>query len=88
MNTVTESPLKNGLCRRRNAVVDRCLEKILEDDLRTPVATALQWALNKKNSWQMWCDFSSCQLVYGVNPNIALIMTVMERITINSSFAN
>ena len=36
----------------------------------------------------MWCDFSSCQLVYGVNPNIALIMTVMERITINSSFAN
>ena len=88
MNTVTESPLKNGLCRRRNAVVDRSLEKILEDDLRTPVATALQWALNKKNSWQMWCDFSSCQLVYGVNPNIALIMTVMERITINSSFAN
>ena len=42
MNTVTESPLKNGLCRRRNAVVDRCLEKLLEDDLRTPVATALQ----------------------------------------------
>ena len=52
---------------------------------------ALSWALNIKNSLQMWCGFSSYQLVYGKNLNIPSVMTdnppALEGSTISSSFA-
>ena len=91
MNTAAESPWQNGLCERNHAVVDHCLEKILEDSPKLPLATALSWALNAKNSLQMWCGFSSYQLVYGKNPNIPSVMTAnppaLEGTTVSSYFA-
>ena len=86
-----ESPWQNGLCEQNHAVVDRCLEKIMEDNPHIPLKTALSWALNAKNSMQMWCGFSSYQLVYGKNPNIPSVMTdnppPLEGRTISSSSA-
>ena len=59
MNTAAESSWKNGLCERNHAVVDRCLEKIMEENPHISLKTALSWALNAKNSLQVWCGFSS-----------------------------
>ena len=91
MNTAAESPWQNGLCEQNHAVVDRCLEKIMEDNPHMPLKTALSWASNANNSPQMWCGFSSYQLVYGKNPNIPSLMTdnppALEGSTISSSFA-
>ena len=91
MNTGAESPWQNGLCERNHAVVDCCLEKIMKDNPHISLKTALSWALNAKNSLQMWCGFSSYQLVYGKNLNISSVMTdnppALEGSTISSSFA-
>ena len=91
MNTGAESPWQNGLCERNHAVVDCCLEKIMKDNPHISLKTALSWALNAKNSLQMWCGFSSYQLVYGKNLNIPSVMTdnppALEGSTISSSFA-
>ena len=91
MNTAAESPWQNGLCARNHAVVDCCLEKIMEDNPHIPLKTTLSWALNAKNSLQMWCGFSSYQLVYGKNPNIPSVMTdnlpALKGSTISSCFA-
>ena len=91
MNTATESPWQDGLCEQNHAVVDHCLEKIMEDNPHIPIKTALSWAFNAKNSLQMWCGFSSYQFVYGKNPNIPSIKTdnppTLEGSTISSSFA-
>ena len=74
-STAGESPWQNGLCERNHAVVDRCLEKILEDDPKLSKEVALMWAINAKNSLQMWSGFSSYQLVFGQNPNIPSVLT-------------
>ena len=74
-NTVGQSPWQNGLWERNHAVVDRCLEKILEDNPDKPIDMALAWAVNAKNSLQMWLGYSSYQLVFGQNPNIPGVMT-------------
>ena len=41
LNTAGQSPWQNGLCERNHAAVDRCLEKILEDNPDTPTDMAL-----------------------------------------------
>ena len=74
LNTAGQSPWQNGLCERNHAVVDRCPEKILEDNPDAPIDMALAWTVNAKNSLQMWSGYSSYQLVFGQNPNIPGVM--------------
>ena len=74
LNTAGQSPWQNGLCVTNHDVVDRCLEKILEDNPDTPIDMDLAWAVNAKNSLQMWSGYSSYQLVFGQNPNIRGVM--------------
>lgn len=64
VHTAAESPWQNGLCERNHAVVDRCLEKILEDNPNLTVEKALPWAINAKNCLQMWNGFSSYNKVW------------------------
>ncbi|PIK39346.1 hypothetical protein BSL78_23810 [Apostichopus japonicus] len=52
-NTAGYSPWQNGLCERNHAVVDNCVEKILEDYPNMDIELALVWAVNAKNSLQM-----------------------------------
>ena len=73
LKTPVESPWSNGLCERNHAVVDQTLKKILEDEPNCPLQRALAWACHAKNSLQMSGGFSSFQLVYGSNPNIAVL---------------
>ena len=77
MHTAAESPWQNGICERNHAVVDLCLEKILEENPAISDKVALGWALNAKNSLQMWNGFSSYQLTFGKNPNLPSTMTDM-----------
>ena len=46
--TVAESPWHNGICERNHAVIDTCVEKILEDDSTIELDVALAWAVNAK----------------------------------------
>ena len=89
--TAAESPWQNGICERNHAVVDRCLSKILEDDPKMNINTALAWAINAKNSLQMWNEFSSYQLVFGQNHNIPNTMCdkppALEGKTTSATFA-
>ena len=75
MKTAAESPWQNVLCEQNDCSTDRCLEKILEDDPEMPLNIAPVWAINVKNSLQMWNGLSSYQLVFGQNPNIPNVMT-------------
>lgn len=74
INTAGESPWQNGLCERNHAVVDRCLEKILEDHPHMSLKTALAWAINAKNSLHMNSGFSSYQIVFGQQPTLPSTM--------------
>jgi transposase InsO family protein len=69
-STAAHSPWMNGLCERNHAVTDRCMEKILHDNPKTPFEVALAYACNAKNCLQMWNGFSSFQLVFGKNPRL------------------
>ena len=68
--TAAKSPWQNGLCERNHAVVDRCLEKILDENPELPLEVALAYACNAKNSLQMWNGYSSYQIVFGSNPKV------------------
>ena len=74
LHTAAESPWQNGLCERNHAVVDQCLEKIVEENSKLNLQVALAWAINAKNCLQMWNGFSSYQLVFGQNPNLPNVM--------------
>lgn len=74
LSTAANSPFQNGLCERNHAVVDLMLLKLCEQCPRTPVEILLCWAVNAKNSLQMWHGFSSYQLVFGRNPNLPNVM--------------
>ena len=52
-NTAAHSPWQNGLCERNHAVVDECLQKILEENPKMKVEIALVWAIHAKNCLQM-----------------------------------
>ena len=68
--TAGHSPWMNGLCERNHAITDRCLEKILHENPKTPLDIALSYACNAKNCIQMWNGFSSFQIVFGQNPRL------------------
>ena len=64
-NTGTESPWQNGICERNHAVIDLCVENMLEDDQTLSLEVALAWAVNAKNSKSNYSGFSPYQLVLG-----------------------
>ena len=84
LNIAAESPWQNGVCERNHAVVDRCMEIILEDQPDIPLPKALYWAINAKNALQMLV------LVFGRNPNIPYTLAdnppALKGTTINHSF--
>ena len=72
--TAADSPFQNGLCEKNHAIVDLILSKLKADYPHIKVETLLRWANMAKNSLQMWCGFSSNQLVFGFNPRLPSIM--------------
>jgi len=72
--TAAESPFQNGLCEKNHAIVDLILSKLAADYPRINVSVLLRWSNMAKNSLQMWCGFSSYQLVLGFNPRLPSIM--------------
>lgn len=70
INIAGESPWQNRLYEWNQAVVDRCLEKTLEDHPDMPLKTALSWAINAKNSLNMHSGFSWYQIVFDQQPNL------------------
>jgi len=91
LHTAAENPWQNGLCERNHAVVDRCLEKNVEENSKLKLKNALAWAINAENCLQMWNGFSSYQLVFGQNPNLPNVMVdqlpALEGTTNNDVFA-
>ena len=74
-NTGAESPWQNGICERNHAVIDLCVEKMLEDDQTLSSEVALAWAENAKNSISNCSGFSPYQLVLEQNPNLPSVLT-------------
>ena len=72
--TAADSPFQNGLCEKNHAIVDLILSKLKADYPHIKTETLLRWANMAKNSLQMWCGFSSNQLVFGFNPRLPSIM--------------
>ncbi|XP_066915082.1 uncharacterized protein [Clytia hemisphaerica] len=76
-NTAAESPWQNGLCERNHAVVDECLQKVLEENPKMKPDVALVWAIHAKNCLQMNSGYSSYQLLFGQNPNLPSVIVDM-----------
>ncbi|XP_071118367.1 uncharacterized protein [Haliotis cracherodii] len=91
MNTASFSPWQNGLCERNHAVVDDCVSKLMTDNPRLDLETALVWAINAKNSLQMVHGWSPYQLVFGANPNLPSTLVdrppALEGTTVSEMFA-
>ena len=74
MHTAADSPFSNGICERNHAVIDEMLMKIMADEPKCRLGTALAWAVHAKNSLHMVSGFSPYQLVYGRNPTIPNVL--------------
>ena len=74
MNSAAFSPWQNGICERNHAGVDDCVQKIISENNKTDLETALVWAINAKNSLQMVHGWSPYQLVFGRNPNLPSVI--------------
>ena len=57
-NTASYSTWQNGFCERNHAVVDDCVAKILEENPKLNLESALMWATNAKTSLQMVSGWS------------------------------
>ena len=90
-NTAAYSPWQNGLCERNHAVVDDSVMKMLEENPKLNIETALIWAVNAKNCLHMNSGYSSYQLVFGQNPNLPNVLIdnppALEGTTISKTFA-
>ena len=90
--TAAESPFQNGLCEKVHHITDSILIKLKADNPRADERVLLKWANMARNSMQMWCGYSSHQLVFGVNPNLPNIMTdnlaALEGTSISRTFAD
>ena len=60
------SPWSNGLCEKNHAVVDKSVNKLMEDGYSLEIA--LIWAINAKNTLYNYSGFSPIQIVTGQNP--------------------
>ena len=89
-NTAARSAWQNGLCERNHAVVDECVQKIIEDNPDMKLEIALIWAVHAKNCLQMNSGYSSYQLIFGQNPNLPSVITdkppALEGSTISERF--
>ena len=81
------TPTSNTIVEKYHAVVDRFLEKTLEEKPNMNPQEALGWAIHAHNSYPGTFGWSSFQLTYGRNPKLpgvsrdrlpALIGTVTE----------
>ena len=61
MHTAADSPFSNGICERNHAVIDEMLMKIMADEPKCRLGTALAWAVHDKNSLHMVSGFSPSQ---------------------------
>ena len=64
-----ESPWRNGLLERHNAVIDETMNKTLEDT-KCSLKVALAWTLHEKNSLSNAHGCSPCIIVFGSNPKL------------------
>ena len=53
IHTAAESPFSNGLCERNHCVIDEMIAKMMSEDSKMKLSTAVAWAVNAKNSLQM-----------------------------------
>ena len=67
------------------------LTKLKADHPKAKENVLLKWANMARNSLQMWCGYSSHQLVFGVSPNLPNILTdniaALDGTTASKSFA-
>ncbi|CAB4061149.1 unnamed protein product [Lepeophtheirus salmonis] len=59
-NTSAYSPFSNGLCERKNLILDIIISRLVEDDI-TDVDVALGWAVAARNYLQNFGEFSPNQ---------------------------
>ena len=64
------SPWQNGIVERNHSIVDRMMEKMKEQNPRTPIKDLLKSAIFAKNTMVNKSGFSSSQIVTGSNPRI------------------
>ena len=69
MATAASSFWSNGICERNHAVVDRTVEKILEEEPKIDIEFALANAVSAKNCLTNHIGFAPVQLVTGQLPN-------------------
>ena len=91
VTTAAESPFQNGLCEKVHSITDGMLTKLKADHPKAKENVLLKWANMARNSLQMWCGYSSHQLVFGVSPNLPNILTdniaALDGTTASKSFA-
>ena len=73
MTTAAYSPWNNGICERQNLTLSEIIQKV-RTDRNCSWDTALQWALNAKNSLSNVHGYSAHQLVFGNNPNLPSVL--------------
>ena len=64
------TPTSNAIVERHHAVVDRILEKMMEERPEMDPQEALGWALHAHNSYPGTYGWSPFQLTYGRNPRL------------------
>ena len=66
--TAAESAWSNGLCERHNGILNRNVNKVLENGVSS-LDVAIAWAVAAKNALANVYGFSPNMLVFGRNPN-------------------
>ena len=74
MATAASSPWSNGTCERNHAVVDRIVEKIVEEEPKIDIEFALDNAVSAKNCLMNHNGFTPVQLVTGQLPNLPTVL--------------
>ena len=66
------APFQNGLCERIHAVTDAILMNLEQEHAEISLDVHLCWTNTARDSLQRWHGYSSYQLVFGKNPNLAM----------------
>ena len=78
--TAADSPNQNGINERNHAICDKMLIKMLSQDSEMSAEVALTWALAAKNTLQNVSGFSPFQIVFGQNPSLPSVCTLLDRL--------